>query len=78
VCAEDFLLFLLLFFRGPYSVLRRCIHKESRKHLAVKIVELRRLISTRSPSIAGKSVLCWALILFLVHARLRNESLFCL
>lgn len=38
--------------RGPYSVLRRCIHKESRKHLAVKIVELRRLISTKSPSIA--------------------------
>lgn len=39
--------------RGTYSVLRRCIHRESRRQLAVKIVDLKRLLSTGAPSVAG-------------------------
>lgn len=45
---------LLSIFRGPFSIVRRCIHRETGQQFAVKIVDVTRFTATPGLSTAGK------------------------
>lgn len=49
-------LILFLFFcsRGPFSIVRRCIHRESNQQFAVKIVDVAKFTASPGLSTAGK------------------------
>lgn len=44
------------FFRGPFSIVRRCIHRESNQQFAVKIVDVAKFTATPGLSTAGKYI----------------------
>lgn len=48
--------------RGPFSIVRRCIHRESNQQFAVKIVDVAKFTASPGLSTAGKCSLI--LILF--------------
>lgn len=58
--------FLPFFRRGPFSIVRRCIHKETNQQFAVKIVDVAKFTSSPGLSTAGK---CgeWRLIQIFDH-----------
>lgn len=41
-------------FRGPFSIVRRCIHRESNQQFAVKIVDVAKFTASPGLSTAGK------------------------
>ena len=47
-------------FRGPFSVVKKCYHKETRELYAVKIVDIERFIS--SPGLSIEGLLTWTVI----------------
>lgn len=47
-------IFFLLFIRGPFSIVRRCIHRESNQHFAVKIVDVAKFTASPGLSTSGK------------------------
>lgn len=46
--------FSSLFTRGPFSIVRRCIHRESNQHFAVKIVDVAKFTASPGLSTSGK------------------------
>lgn len=42
------------FHRGPFSIVRRCIHRESNQQFAVKIVDVAKFTASPGLSTAGK------------------------
>lgn len=51
----DFELFNFSIFRGPFSIVRRCIHRESSQQFAVKIVDVAKFTASPGLSTAGKT-----------------------
>ena len=41
-------------FRGPFSLVRRCLHRETQQQFAVKIVDVSKFTSSPGLSIEGK------------------------
>lgn len=71
-------LFFLDFFRGPFSIVRRCVHRESGQQFAVKIVDVAKFTASPGLSTAGKFSFYYILsslgyFLALIHSL--NESL---
>lgn len=48
------MVFLENFCRGPFSIVRRCIHRESNQQFAVKIVDVAKFTASPGLSTAGK------------------------
>lgn len=51
---SSFSLFLFPSRRGPFSIVRRCIHRESNQQFAVKIVDVAKFTASPGLSTAGK------------------------
>lgn len=45
---------LLSIFRGPFSLVRRCVHRQTGQQFAVKIVDVARFTASPGLSTAGK------------------------
>lgn len=54
-----FLFSSYLFRRGPFSIVRRCIHRESNQQFAVKIVDVAKFTASPGLSTSGKSLNKW-------------------
>ena len=48
------LAFIYFYFRGPFSVVRRCINRETGQQFAVKIVDVAKFTSSPGLSTEGK------------------------
>jgi len=44
----------LCYFRGPFSIVHRCIHKETQQQFAVKVVDVAKFTSSPGLSTHGK------------------------
>ena len=65
---------LLLLYRGPFSIVRRCIHKQTLQQYAVKIVDVAKFTTSPGLSTHGKKIrevlfyskmqLLWTLVKF--------------
>lgn len=55
-CVNKLIQFSVLLFcsRGPFSIVRRCIHRESNQQFAVKIVDVAKFTASPGLSTAGK------------------------
>ena len=45
---------LYFIYRGPFSIVRRCIHRESNQQFAVKIVDVAKFTASPGLSTSGK------------------------
>lgn len=50
----DFILIVLLNKSGPFSIVRKCYHRESREIYAVKIVDIEKFVTSPGLSIDGE------------------------
>lgn len=49
----------ILSFRGPFSLVRRCIHRQTGQQFAVKIVDVAKFTSSPGLSTSGEYTLIW-------------------
>ncbi len=49
--SSNILIILFLFLRGPFSLVRKCVHRETNELYAVKIVDIEKFISSPGLSI---------------------------
>lgn len=61
--------FFVFFFRGPFSIVRRCIHRGSNQVFAVKIVDVAKFTASPGLSTAGTYILNKILISLYAIAR---------
>lgn len=56
ICIFSYKHNLLFFKRGPFSLVRRCVHRQTGQQFAVKIVDVARFTASPGLSTAGKYV----------------------
>ena len=65
--------FIFVFDRGPFSVVRRCVHRQTGRQFAVKIVDVAKFASSPGLSVDGLSLLLVVFLLF-IPLKFRSEK----